>query len=636
MNRLKRAQFLVGHGWYVFPIIADGKAPAVEHGFKDATVNKNALHNWWGTGSLNIGLATGASRLLILDIDVKLEDGPASLLMLELVHGELPETCTVETPSGGWHHYFSLPGDTIVPSSAGRVGLGIDVRAEYGYVLAPGSTIGKGEYAWKPHRALAEAPAWLIELAGRPRDRADNCDEWLVEPDLVHNIKRAENFARTTEEAVEGRGGDEWTKNTAAVMRDFAVSEEVAFDLLNRYFNPRCQPPWDPDELAIKIANAYKYPDRPAGTKATPESSLVEMQRRAEARGLSLAVTGELHGMLEKGPGDVRTPPANPFALLKTVDIKNFPDPEWLIETALPEHSLALLYGPWGVHKTFIALDMALSVAAGLPWGPLKENKMGPRPVVYLAGEGAHGFKGRVGAWLEDRKLDDVPGFHLVPSMPLFAVDEQLHQLAAAIVDARIRPALIVVDTVARAMAGLDENAQKDAAIFVARCDELRRAFDAALLGVHHTGKDQARGARGSTVLPGSVDVLIRVEEAAAAHEVILHMEKQKDGPAWDNPIGMVGAIVGDSLAFRAGQAQPRIRDIMEERRIEAMDDILLNSPILPLQTRALADEIAKRVKSDNPESIRNWLRKRVKVKFPAFVASDNPLEWTHPERTGD
>lgn len=636
MDRLKRAQFLVGHGWYVFPIIADGKAPAVEHGFKDATVNKDALHNWWGTGSLNIGLATGSSRLLVLDVDVKIEDGPASLLMLELIHGELPATAMVQTPSGGWHHYFTLPDGVEVPSSAGRVGLGIDVRAEYGYVLAPGSTIGKGEYAWKPHRALAEAPEWLIELAGRPRERADNCNSWLVDADLPHNVQRAANFARTTEQAIEGRGGDEWTKNTAAVMRDFAVSEEVAFDLLNQYFNPRCEPPWEPDELAIKVANAYKYPDRPAGTKATPESSLEEMQRRAQARELAMEVTGELHQELVKLQGDVRTPPANPFTLLKTLDIKNFPDPEWLIEGMLPEHSLALLYGPWGVHKTFMALDMALSVASGRPWGPLKENKMEPRPVVYLAGEGAHGFKARLGAWLEQAGYDDVPLFHLVPAMPLFAVDEQLKQLAEAIKEAHIRPAMIVVDTVARAMAGMDENAQKDAAVFVARCDELRRAFDAALLGVHHTGKDQSRGARGSTVLPGSVDVLIRVEPAAAAHEVILHMEKQKDGPVWENPVGMIGTIVGDSLAFKAGTAQPRTRDIIEERRIEALEDILLHSPLLPLKTKALADEIAKRVGSDNPENIRDWLRRRVKVKYPAFVAGFDPLEWTHPDRISE
>lgn len=632
MSRLKQAHFLVGHDWHVFPIVADGKEPAVAHGFKDATLNKNALHQWWTTGDLNIGLSTGPSRLLVLDVDVKKEDGPGSLTMLELEHGELPRTTEVRTPSGGRHYYFTLPEEIIVPSSAGRVGLGIDVRAEYGYVLAPGSTIDGKNYAWDPHRAVAEAPKWLIELAGRPRERADNCDDWLVEPDLAHNLRRAENFAKETLPAIEGRGGDEWTKNTAAVMRDFAISEPTAHTLLALHFNPRCEPPWDEEELGIKVTNAYKYPDRPAGTKATPESSLVEMQRRAEARELSVAVNHTLKDEL----GDVRTPPANPFTLLKTLDIKNFPDPEWLIEGALPEHSLALLYGPWGVHKTFIALDMALSVASGRPWGPLKENKMGPRPVVYLAGEGAHGFKARLNAWLEDRKVNDVPGFHLVPAMPLFAVDEQLKQLAEAITTARIRPALIVVDTVARAMAGMDENAQKDAAVFIARCDELRRAFLCALLGVHHTGKDQSRGARGSTVLPGSVDVLIRVEEAAAAHEVILHMEKQKDGPVWENPIGMIGTIVGPSLAFRAGTAQPRVRDIMEERRVEAMDDILLHSPILPLKTKALADEIAKRVGSDNPESIRDWLRRRGKVKFPAFVASDNPLEWTHPDRTGE
>ena len=620
MGRRKRAQFLVNQGWYVFPCIENGKVPATAHGFKDATIETLPPGSF---AQENIGLATGPSRLLVLDVDVKNEDGPGTLTMLELEHGELPATTEVRTPSGGRHYYFMLRGDTVVPSSAGRVGLGIDIRAEYGYVLAPGSTIDGVDYVWDPMRAVASAPEWLIELAGRPRERADNCDEWLVEADLPHNLTRARNFVGQTPPAIEGRGGDEWTKNTAAVMRDFAISEEYAAALMLTHFNLRCEPPWEEDELLIKVHKAYKYPDRPAGTKATHESSLVEMQRRA-----ALAADPTL--------GAVRTPPKNPFTLLGTADVRNFPDPEWLIEGAIPKHSLGLLYGPWGAHKTFIALDMALSVASGRPWGPLTSNSEGPLPVVYLAGEGAHGFKTRLEAWLQHTSLADVVDFHLVPAMPLFAVDDQLQAFAQAIRDARVRPALIVIDTVARAMAGMDENAQKDAAIFIARCDELRREFDCAALGVHHTGKDQTRGARGSTVLPGSVDVLIRVEPAAALHDVFLHMEKQKDGPVWEKPVGMIGKEIAGSLAFSPGAAQPRVRDVIEERRVEAMDDILLHSPINPVKTNALADEVAKRVGNDNPGSIRDWLRRTAKKKYPAFIASDNPLEWTHPERTGE
>ena len=62
MSRLKRAQFLVGHGWYVFPIVANGKAPATEHGFQDAANYPAPEDPWWKTGNENIGLATGPSR----------------------------------------------------------------------------------------------------------------------------------------------------------------------------------------------------------------------------------------------------------------------------------------------------------------------------------------------------------------------------------------------------------------------------------------------------------------------------------------------------------------------------------------------------------------------------------------------
>jgi hypothetical protein len=88
---------------------------------------------------------------------------------------------------------------------------------------------------------------------------------------------------------------------------------------------------------------------------------------------------------------------------------------------------------------------------------------------------------------------------------------------------------LIVIDTLAQVTPGADENAAKDMGVLVKHCKGLSDAArGAAVMLIHHAGKDAGRGLRGSTLLLGAADTVLRVERMAAGR--LLTVEKQKDG----------------------------------------------------------------------------------------------------------
>jgi hypothetical protein len=166
-----------GFGFSVFPCKARGKTPLTEHGFKDATRATAQIRKWWAQWpNANVAIATGAtSGIVVLDIDPR-HAGDDALEALQAEHGKLPETPTVLTGGGGFHLYFRHPG-AFVPNSGGRIGAGIDIRGDGGYVIAPKSVHESGNrYIWKSSRrthevAMAELPDWLLKLITSPDAR---------------------------------------------------------------------------------------------------------------------------------------------------------------------------------------------------------------------------------------------------------------------------------------------------------------------------------------------------------------------------------------------------------------------------------------------------------------------------------
>lgn len=164
-------------GWHVLPLRPGTKVPATKHGFKDAATDAKAIRRW--SPDANVGIATVASGLLVLDIDPR-AGGDATLTELESEHGLLPETLAVATPSGGRHYYFLAPTPDNVQRRSKALGSGIDLP---NYVVAPPSHLEVGDYAWLKECEPVPAPEWLVKLAAGPQQAAPskrvNIDEWL-------------------------------------------------------------------------------------------------------------------------------------------------------------------------------------------------------------------------------------------------------------------------------------------------------------------------------------------------------------------------------------------------------------------------------------------------------------------------
>jgi RecA/RadA recombinase len=211
----------------------------------------------------------------------------------------------------------------------------------------------------------------------------------------------------------------------------------------------------------------------------------------------------------------------------------------YLVKGWLDRGSASVVYGESNVGKTFFALDLALHVAARLPWHGVNVAGMGekecPGQVYYLALEGGSGFSNRICAMRNERP--DI--FERVESAGDFVpwpVAIDLHgatdgeAIVQAINNTSEPTALIVIDTLARAMGDGDENTAKDMGQFIRNVDLIRAQTGAHVMVIHHSGKDASKGARGSGSLRGAIDTEIELTRSGSV--VMAETKKQRDMPS--------------------------------------------------------------------------------------------------------
>jgi len=285
---------LIKKGFHIFPLVPDGKTPAVKN-FSQAAVSDargvrahfyDSVMEVWHP--FNIGIATTSyakGALLIVDVDCKegKSDGRDTLLALELAGFDLPDTLTCKTPTGGFHHFYHV--DIPVKQGAHVLGPGLDVRSRGGYVVAAGSTTERGSYKWLNKKPIARAPKWVIDKCGLGKQLDPKGNEaWAVDPDFVWDtdsaIRRARDFLKNREPAIEGNGGDAWTYQTALALFKFGIAAPKILELLCEKWNSRCQPPWNVSDLKKKVANACGYNAKEGGSLAP--AAEFEKQTRGE------------------------------------------------------------------------------------------------------------------------------------------------------------------------------------------------------------------------------------------------------------------------------------------------------------------------------------------------------------------
>jgi hypothetical protein len=511
-SKLDWALHWAHEGFFVFPVTPNAKSPKIQDWPALATRDPAELAAWWGQWpDANIGAVPGASGHVVLDVDVKADKrGDLTLETLQLDYGPLPKTLTVETASGGRHVWLSLPGSC--GNSASHLGAGIDTRGRRGFVVMPGSTIDGRAYRVAHDAPVAPAPPdWGRALAALGvEDKRERSTTLTDDPEqIAYGRRYLEALAASGDVAVAGGGGNDRTYRLATALRERGLSSDAALSLTLEHWNPHCVPPWDANEIDRIFENAYSYAQNAPGS------------RGGDPTGAAFAAA------IPPAPEPQKR---SRFAPLSIDEMAALPEPEWLLPGWLPLYATTVLYGAPGSLKSFAALDAALSVAAGLPaWGG--EAARGPYPVIYVAGEGQTGVaKQRVPAWLVDRGVAASVTFYLVTVAPRAAeLAADLDAMFAAI-EARCGaalPRLVVYDTHARVMSGLDENSTQDTSKALDLYDATVRRYSCAVLAIHHTGKDGQL--RGSTALLAGVDAAHAMEYDKDARAATLVCVKMKD-----------------------------------------------------------------------------------------------------------
>lgn len=258
----KAAQRYAVKGWKVLPIFMPdpgtgvcscgdpdcsrpAKHPRTSNGLKDATDDSKKIARMFAR-DCNVGVRTGEG-VMVLDIDPG-KDGELSLAALEDEYGPLPDTLTCITGSGGSHFYFKV--ERPIPCSVGKLGAGLDVRGDGGYVVAPPSMHMSGqEYTWdigQPFQ-LAKAPDWLISLCTTKREY------------------RPDDLSERPAGVIEG-GRNTYLASQAGLMRRRGMTEKALLAALMAENEERCIPPLSEEEVRkiAKSISRYKPEDDPS------------------------------------------------------------------------------------------------------------------------------------------------------------------------------------------------------------------------------------------------------------------------------------------------------------------------------------------------------------------------------------
>lgn len=195
----------------------------------------------------------------------------------------------------------------------------------------------------------------------------------------------------------------------------------------------------------------------------------------------------------------------------------------YLVKGWFDRGAMSVVYGESNVGKTFFALSLADHVSRGYPWAGCRVAR---GPVFYLASEGGSSFVNRIAALSEPSEhLVVIPAVVDLCGSSLDA--EALSALIAEEAKAHGEPALLVVDTLGRAMGKGDENGPADMGAFVRNVDLIRARTSAHVMVIHHSGKDRARGARGHSSLRAATDS--EIELTAENGIIIAEAKKQRD-----------------------------------------------------------------------------------------------------------
>lgn len=566
---LRLARAYTSRGWSVVPVRPGDKLPAVEWAiFQREPAQDAQLVNWFESGGYGIGLVQGqVADTIILDFDG--EAGMETRARLEAQYGPFPLTVEALTPGGGCHVMVLHPG-RYVPTRRGLLP-GMDVRGDGGFVVAHPSIHANGRrYEWDiDHHPedveVAPCPAWVAELvcSNAPGDANSEQVVQVIRPGSLG-----------MPETVIADGRETYMRDTV-----LAVLSEMQAALGEL---PRLEQLFE----AVWAQYSRKVDFTRAGRGAN--------EVRAKCRYTLARVQAGIVKLRPREPKPDPEPAAEPVQsnkpvrprILSIAEIEALPPPVWLVDGLIPERGLAVPYGPPKQGKTFVVLSMALHIAAGLEWMGKAVQQGG---VVYIAGEGVGGLGLRIKAMRAHYGISDRVPFWVVPKAVNFsdpaAVADLVKLVRDTVLDEPI--VLVVVDTLARAAPGVEENSSKEMGVVIASCDAVRDALECTVMPIHHAGKDASKGLRGSSAIHGAVDASFQI--SGTGKQVTLTPVDQKEA---DPGPPLVFEMVEIAVGIGRSSLVPVLADSRNTPEHVPGTSVLKGQEVLAM--RALDDALAE------------------------------------------
>jgi len=246
---------------------------------------------------------------------------------------------------------------------------------------------------------------------------------------------------------------------------------------------------------------------------------------------------------------EVLKPPPHPLTLklLSRDQLRNLPPPVWQIEDFFFEQSIVEMYGENNHGKSLVGMDIALNIVRGGSWAGRAILK--PGAVVYVNADGGPGFSPRLRAWEQANGTEATYEFWTYPTELLLRDPRQMSEFSEGLSYLPDPPVMLFIDTLSQCIPGVNENQQEEMSLVVSHLNAIKRRYGTTIVLLHHVGKDGM--SRGSTVIPGAADTIIRI--AKQVDELVeLVCDKQRDGRKFE-PFGFTiehhGADQGVYLA---------------------------------------------------------------------------------------
>lgn len=503
-----------------------GKTPSIVNregfvaglaGWTATRATANQVRQWSADTRLGVCIQTREVRALDVDIDDSAVSAEVRALV-EMTLGDLP--CRWRSNSGKLLLAFRLPGAFTKRKLATAHGA-VEFLATGQQFIAAGTHTSGARYQWSGPDEIPEITAdefesvWLLlaQVFGvkadsgertatshdgpvlgltendlraclAPLDPDMSYDKWVSVGMALHHETRGQGmhlWVEFSERGSEYPGADELESKWEGFGRNTAARAVTAASL-------------------IKMAqDAGGAPQLSINGPASPEE--FEMAEDAPAKGLRFVFE-----------------PVHSFAKVKPA--------AWIVKGVLPQAGLAVMYGASGSGKSFAALDLAMAVARGVEW---RQRRVKQGPVAYIAAEGADGFRKRVVAYAQRTGVDleSLP-LTVLNGAPNLMLPKDADDISAGAL-AVGRPSVVIVDTLAQTTPGADENAAEDMGKALGHCRRIHQATGALVLLIHHSGKDQTKGARGWSGLRAACDAELEVlRDKDGCRE--MRLTKNKDG----------------------------------------------------------------------------------------------------------